>query len=197
MGSARKDPFGVQPKPVTGSRQPVPGNAEVRRRSSLAARLLEDEWIEHAPQRAIIDELLRYRDDTQDRLGRPLSGRRLSQFSQAGKSRTMEQLKREMAAEREAAGLPPNPYQVVIVELDRRMTLKAFYQEVLKELDDEFWNEKVGVERLAAKLVSAAELARRARTSAEQVNDRLRAAGFVDFHGFWRRREVLDLLPLR
>ncbi|SEJ06403.1 hypothetical protein SAMN05428950_1011009 [Sphingomonas sp. OV641] len=56
---------------------------------------------------------------------------------------------------------------------------------------------RIGVERLAAKLVSAAELARRARTSAEQVNDRLRAAGFVDFHGFWRRREVLDLLPLR
>ena len=148
MGAARKDPLGVQPSPVTGSRQPAVGHAEVRRRSSLAARLLEDEWIEHAPQRAIIDELLRYRDDTRDRLGRALSGRRLSQFSQAGKSRTMAQLKREMAAERAAAGLPPNPYQVVIVELDRRMTLKAFYQEVLRKLDDEFWDANVSAKVL-------------------------------------------------
>lgn len=191
MGSARKDPFGVQPKPVTGSRQPVPGNAEVRRRSSLATRLLEDEWIEHAPQRAIIDELLRYRDDTKDRLGRPLSGRRLSQFSQAGKSRTMEQLKRELAAEREAAGLPPNPYQVVIVELDRRMTLKGFYQEVLKQLDDEFWNEKVSakvlenriadfVRRLGVELLIADEVQhlRSKAKEAGEVTDRLKV--FLD-----------------
>lgn len=56
---------------------------------------------------------------------------------------------------------------------------------------------RIGIERLAAELVSAAELARRARTSAEHVNDRLRSAGFVDVHGLWSRREVLDVLPLR
>ena len=55
---------------------------------------------------------------------------------------------------------------------------------------------RIGIERLAAEHVSAAELARRARTSAEHVNNQLRTAGFVDFHGLWRRAEVLDVMPL-
>ncbi|GAA3710536.1 hypothetical protein GCM10022268_19520 [Sphingomonas cynarae] len=52
------------------------------------------------------------------------------------------------------------------------------------------------VERLARHHVSPAELARRARTSAEAVNDRLRIAGFTSFHGLWDRTAALDALPL-
>lgn len=52
------------------------------------------------------------------------------------------------------------------------------------------------VERLARRHVSAAELARRARTSAEAVNDRLKAAGFVELHGLWDRAAALDALFL-
>ncbi len=52
------------------------------------------------------------------------------------------------------------------------------------------------VERLARRHVSAAELARRARTSAEAVNNRLRNAGFIPFHGLWDRAAALDALPL-
>jgi len=191
MATGRKDPLGVQPDPHTGSRLPLAGDLGMRRRSSLAARLFEDEWIEHAPQRAVIDELLHYRDDTLGRLGRPLSGRRLSQFSQAGKSRTMERLKTEMVAEREAAGLPPNPYQVVIVELDRRLTLKGFYQEVLRKLDDEYWDENVSakvlenriaefVRRLGVELLVADEVQhlRRKANDAGEVTDRLKV--FLD-----------------
>lgn len=188
---ATKDPLGVQPKPLTGTTRAGPADADARRRSSLATNLFQDEWIEHPPQRAILDELLRYRDDTRGRLGRPLSGRRLSQFSQAGKSRTMERLRFEMAAEREKAGLEPNPHQVVIVELDRRMTLKGFYQEVLKKLDDEFWNESVNskvlenriadfVRRLGVELLVADEVQhlRRRATDAGEVTDRLKV--FLD-----------------
>lgn len=188
---AAKDPLGVQPVPLTGGRNACFGDADARRRSLLAANLLQDEWIEHAPQRAIIDELMRYRDETRGRLGRPLTGRRLSQFSQAGKSRTMERLKTEMALEREAAGLPANPYQVVIVELDRRMTLKGFYQEVLKKLDDEFWDEKVNakalenriadfVRRLDVEILVADEVQhlRRRANEAGEVTDRLKV--FLD-----------------
>ncbi len=188
---AMKDPLGVQPEPLTGGRKAVFGDVDARRRSSLAANLLQDEWIEHAPQRAIIDELMRYRDDTRGRLGRPLTGRRLSQFSQAGKSRTMERLKTEMAREREAAGLPVNPHQVVIVELDRRMTLKGFYQEVLRKLDDDFWDEKVNakvlenriadfVRRLGVEILVADEVQhlRRRANEAGEVTDRLKV--FLD-----------------
>lgn len=188
---AAKDPLGVQPAPLTGGRNARFGDADARRRSSLATNLLQDEWIEHAPQRAIIDELMRYRDDTRGRLGSPLTGRRLSQFSQAGKSRTMERLKTEMAIEREAAGLPVNPYQVVIVELDRRMTLKGFYQEVLRKLDDDFWDEKVNakvlenriadfVRRLGVEILVADEVQhlRRRANEAGEVTDRLKV--FLD-----------------
>ncbi|GAA3262550.1 hypothetical protein [Sphingomonas yabuuchiae] len=52
------------------------------------------------------------------------------------------------------------------------------------------------VERVARRHVSAAELARRARTSAEAVNERLRIAGFIPFHGLWDRTAALGALPL-
>lgn len=52
------------------------------------------------------------------------------------------------------------------------------------------------VEQVARRHVSAAELARRARTSAEAVNDRLRTAGFIPFHGLWDRTTALEAMPL-
>lgn len=186
-----KDPLGVQPKPSTGSREPVFRTEEIKARALAATRLLEDGWVEHAPQRAIINDLIDYRDQTTGRLGRPLSGRRLSQFSQAGKSKTMAQLKAELAAERAAQGLPPNPYQVVIVELDRRLNLKGFYQEVLRKLDDEFWDADVSakvlenriadfVRRLGVELLIADEVQhlKRKANDANEVTDRLKV--FLD-----------------
>jgi hypothetical protein len=56
---------------------------------------------------------------------------------------------------------------------------------------------RADIEALAANYVSAAEMARRARTTAEHVNDQLRSLGFKSFHGLWNRSEVLDVLPLR
>lgn len=189
--AGHRDPLGVQPAPVSGSRRLVPRTPDIKRRATLARQLLEDGWIEYAPQRAIIDELLDYRDETVGRLGRPLSGRRLSQFSQAGKSKTMARLKMELALDREAEGLPPNPYQVVIVELDRRLNLKGFYQEVLRKLDDEFWDDDVSakvlenriadfVRRLGVELLVADEVQhlRRKANDANEVTDRLKV--FLD-----------------
>jgi hypothetical protein len=144
--------FGKQPAPVTGQRTADPANDILRRRASGATTALANIWIEHEPQRAIIAELLKYRDDTAGRRGVPLSGRRLSEHSQAGKSATMARLKAELAAERARAGLPPNPYQVVIVELDRRMTLKAFYQETLKALGDEYWAQPASTKMLEGRI---------------------------------------------
>ncbi len=64
----------------------------------------------------------------------------------------MARLKQECAAEREAAGLPPNDHQVVIVELDKRTTLKACYQEILQKLGDEFWDAKVSAKVLETRI---------------------------------------------
>lgn len=188
---ATKDPLGVQPKPITGSRTSLPRTDDIKTRALAATHLLEDGWIEHGPQRAIIDDLIDYRDQTTGRLGSPLSGRRLSQFSQAGKSKTMAQLKAELAWERTAQGLPPNPYQVVIVELDRRLNLKGFYQEVLRKMDDDFWDDDVSakvlenriadfVRRLGVELLIADEVQhlKRKANDANEVTDRLKV--FLD-----------------
>ena len=56
---------------------------------------------------------------------------------------------------------------------------------------------RMEVERMAAEYVSASEISRRARTTAECANNRLRALGFESFHGLWKRSEVLEALPLR
>ena len=56
---------------------------------------------------------------------------------------------------------------------------------------------RMEVERMAAEYVSASELSRRARTTAEYVNNQLRALGFESFHGLWKRSEVLEALPLK
>lgn len=182
-----KDPFGTRPRPVTGRRRPHPADDAASRRASAATILLREIWIEHRPQRMIINELRKYRNDTLGCRGVPLTGRRLSQASQAGKSRTMNRLKVELAREREASGLPPNEYQVVIVELDQRTTVKQFYQEVLKALDDEFWNENVSAKlleqriadfviRLDVELLIADEVQhlRRRTTDASEVTDKLK-----------------------
>lgn len=64
----------------------------------------------------------------------------------------MAHLKYELAERREAEGLPPNKHQVIIVELDKRSTLKAYYQEVLKKFDDEFWGENVSARVLKTRV---------------------------------------------
>ena len=56
---------------------------------------------------------------------------------------------------------------------------------------------RADVELLAAEWVSAAEMARRARIPAFQVNGQLRSLGFQSHHGLWRRAEVLEALPLQ
>ncbi len=56
---------------------------------------------------------------------------------------------------------------------------------------------RADVEKLAAKYVSAAEMSRRSRTAAADVNDQLRSLGFSSVHGLWIRSQVLNVLPLR
>ena len=187
----RKDPLGRRPAPTTGRRSPVRTDVDARRRASRTTRLLEDLWIPHPPQEAIIDALLDYRDDTFGRRGTPLTGRRLSEHSQAGKSATMGRLKHELSRVLEIEGRPPNEHQVIIVELDRRSTVKQLYQEILKALGDEFWAAPVSaklledritdfVRRLGVELLVVDEVQhlRRRADDANEVTDKLKV--FLD-----------------
>lgn len=138
-----KDALGKKPRPVTGKREPdwsAPGLVEKVADASIRFKTI---WIDHAPQEAIIGQLREYRLETLGRRGVPLNGRRLSQWTQAGKSACMWRLKHLLAQERADQGLPPNKYQVVIITINKRMTLKQFYQQILKELADAFVDERV------------------------------------------------------
>jgi len=130
-----------RPRRITGRAKPDPNDLEALARGERAQNAVEEIWIDNDRQRAILNEIRTYMRVSagRRRSGRaPLTGRRLSQFSQAGKSAIAEQLVREIAADAAAAGLPENPYRVVHVTIDPRMTLKMLYQEILNRLADDF-----------------------------------------------------------
>src|SRR3546814_9873151 len=72
--------------------------------------------------------------------GQPLGGLRLSQDSQAGKSATFGRVKQILADQRAEQRLPPNDYQVLIVGLDKKTSLKSVFQDVLLEMPDPEWS---------------------------------------------------------
>ncbi|WP_375393483.1 AAA family ATPase [uncultured Sphingomonas sp.] len=132
-----RDPLGRQPRHVTGNAAPDYGDPLLDARVDAANTAFATIWVDHAPQTAVINQLRRYIRQTQSRRGVPIPGRRLSQETQAGKSALVWRLKAELAAERAAAGLAPNEYQVVIITIEKHMTLKAFLQEILKQLGED------------------------------------------------------------
>src|SRR3546814_11890068 len=75
-----------------------------------------------------------------DLRGQPLGGLRLSQDSQAGKSATFGRVKQILADQRAEQRLPPNDYQVLIVGLDKKTSLKSVFQDVLLEMHDPDWS---------------------------------------------------------
>ena len=130
-----------RPRRVTGRAKPDPNDLEALARSERAQHGVEEIWIDNDRQRAILNEIRTYMRVSSDRRRTghaPLTGRRLSQFSQAGKSAIAEQLVKEVASDAAAVGLPENPYRVVHVTIDPRMTLKMLYQEILNRLADDF-----------------------------------------------------------
>lgn len=140
MNTITKEPFGTQPKPVTGRCEPDLSDPTLAQREANAYTTFKTIWIDHDPQVAAMNQLRAYRLQTLGRKpGVPLSGRRLSQETQAGKSALAERLKFELAQERAAEGLPPNEFQIIIITIDKMMTLKNFYQEILKEMKDDHY----------------------------------------------------------
>lgn len=137
----KTDPLGLQPRPRTGKPTFDPSNG--RAESALVA--IRSIWVEHEPQERIIASLRSYVRANREVRGVPLNGRRLSQPFQAGKSSIAWRLKELAAQERAEQGLPPNPNQILIVTINKRMTLRQFYQAILVMLEDDFYDaERIG-----------------------------------------------------
>lgn len=136
-----------RPRPITGRSRPDPYDIVAQERAERAQLLVETMWVDTERQRMILNAIRKYMrvcKATGTRRGTPISGRRLSQFSQAGKSAIAERLIRELELEAIEAGEVPNPYRVIHVTIDQRMTLKMLYQEILNRLADEFVDEPDG-----------------------------------------------------
>lgn len=137
-----KNPLGLQPAFVSGRRAPSLADLSQVGRISNTKKLLRSIWVDHPPQLAIIYRLMEYRLETLGALGTPIDGRGLSQKSQAGKSAIAWRLKAILEEQRVAAGLKPNPYQVLIVTMKQGMTIKDFLKAVLIQMKDEFIEER-------------------------------------------------------
>ena len=156
------DPLGVQPRPTTGSRTPNWSSERVEEALGGVDRI----WVQHRPQENIVSALKTYVAAKRGIRGVPIDGRRLSQFFQAGKSAIAWRLKAVLAADRARAGLEPNPHQVLIVTVNRRTTLRQFYQKILAMLEDDFHE----VERLGHD-ERTRDKRRRERKSSEALQD--------------------------
>lgn len=133
-----------KPRRNTGRAVPDPSDDVAQARSELATTITEDMWVDTPRQRIILKNIRSYMRVCKTRRrkkGTPISGRRLSQFSQAGKSAIAQRLMFELAEEAIARGEEPNPYQVIHITIDQRMTLKMLYQEILNRLVDDFVDE--------------------------------------------------------
>lgn len=136
------DPLGVQPQPTRGDDAPDYSNEVRRDRVVQVMPFFKTNWIDHKPQKDLVTKLITYMSSIQPLLDGPIDGCCLSEYTNAGKSRMIEALVAEVACLRSEAGLPPNKYQIITVELDEATSLKRFFRKILKKLDDPNWNNK-------------------------------------------------------
>ncbi|MDR6144903.1 RNA binding exosome subunit [Sphingomonas sp. SORGH_AS870] len=135
-------PLGPQPLPARGDPVPDYSNPSRRARVVSVVPFFKNNWIEHEPQTSLVNQLLAYMESMQPLLDGPIDGRCLSQDTNAGKSRMIEALVAEAALRREEEGLPSNKYQIIVVELNEATSVKSFFRNILKALDDSHWNNK-------------------------------------------------------
>lgn len=147
------DPLGRRPRPLTGRRTADYGDDGTRTREADVRRMVKHIWVDHPPQANVIGRILAYRlamlpgddggdreDDGGDGDDDGLDGLCLSQDSQAGKTATVKRVKYILARERIAAGLEPNPFQVIVVGLDQKTSLKSVLQDILIQMKDPDWD---------------------------------------------------------
>lgn len=144
-----KDPLGRQPRPLTGRRAADYSDEKTRTREADMRRFVKSVWVDHPPQGNVIGRILAYRlammdlekgsDDGDDEEA-GLDGLCLAQDSQVGKTATVKRVKHILSKERIAAGLEPNPFQVIVVGLDQKTSLKSVLQDILIQMKDPDWD---------------------------------------------------------
>ena len=132
-----------KPRRITGRVRPDPNDGAAQAKAEHAQTIVESIWVDTDGQRAILNNVRSYMRvcKARPRRGMPINGRRLSQFSQAGKSAIAERLIVEVEEQALAAGEPANPYRVIHITIDPGMTLKMLLQEILNRLADDFVDE--------------------------------------------------------
>lgn len=105
-------------------------------RETAAKEAMRCILIQYPKQTAIIERIEALRLSTRGVRGVPLPGLRLSQVSQAGKTKTLRHYIADLKARTQIAGDPINPHQVIYIGLKRRVTVKMLYQRLLSELGD-------------------------------------------------------------
>lgn len=188
MTSKTIDPLGVQPSPTKGDARPSYSDEARNARADAVLPFFKRNYIEHRPQTDVIEQILGYVGSARALIGSPMDGRRLSEDSSAGKSRMLERLVVEAARRRAAADLPPNPFQIIVIELDKTTSVASFFRQALRKMGDDHWNDKRStlddmedrlsgfVDRLGVEALVGDEVQHLARktTNAEQVTDRLK-----------------------
>jgi hypothetical protein len=121
--------------PTTGHSLPR-YDAAGTEREARAERILSTIFIPYPRQTAIMERIEALRCATLGKRGVPLPGLRLSQVSQAGKSKTLERYIEELHTRMQVEGQPANPHRVLYIGLKRRVTVKMLYQHILMKLGD-------------------------------------------------------------
>lgn len=136
-----KDPLGKRPRPLTGRRFADYADQETQLREAKMRKVVKNIWVEHPPQANVIGRILAYRFATLE--GAEIGGQDglcFSQDSQIGKTATVTRVKHILAEERAARGELPNPFQIIVVGLDQKTSLKSVLQDVLIQMEDPDWD---------------------------------------------------------
>src|SRR3546814_13021715 len=94
------DDLGRQPRHLSGVRFPDFGDLHASARASAATEAFKTNWIDHAPQAAIIARVLQLHRDSLAIRPQPLGGRLQYQDSNAGKLAPLDRLKQLSRAQK-------------------------------------------------------------------------------------------------
>lgn len=121
--------------PLTGRAYPQADQAAVNRTIG-AMNGFRTIAVQYGPQDAIAARIQVLRQRTLGQRGAPLPGLRFSQVSQAGKSFVLEKARNDIMRQTLLSTGSSNPYQVLYIGLEVRVTVKMMCSELLRKLGD-------------------------------------------------------------
>jgi len=121
--------------PLTGHAFPT-DDAKVAARTATALATFTKISIPYGPQKAVATRIGVLHNRCLGQRGMPLPGLRFSQVSQAGKSFVLEGYRNNVMSRMLAATGMSNPYQVLYLGLEVRITVRMLCCELLRKLGD-------------------------------------------------------------